>query len=113
MDADSDHGGHKRVMFFCMDHHAVQTVVIQDAVVDPFRGGALVINFLISVRAAGDIGIKPDVPFGPGLNDSPISGICAAVFAFGAVVFPIGAAPHEVTAGFVITIGLHAEVFLA
>ena len=49
MDADSDHGGHKRVMFFCMYHHTVQTVVVQDAVVDTLRGGTLVINLLISV----------------------------------------------------------------
>ena len=113
MDADPDHGGHKRVMLFCMDHHPVQPVIVQDAVVDPFRCGTLVINLLISVCAAGDFCIKPDIPFRSGFNDSPIFGIRTAVPVFGAVVFPIGASPHEIAAGTVITIGLHAEFFLA
>ena len=100
-------------MFLCVYEHAVQAVIIEDAVIDTFRGGALVINLLISICAAGDIGVKPDIPFGPGLDDSPIFGIRAAVFAFGTVIFPIGAAPHEVTAGLLITIGFHAQIFLA
>lgn len=111
MDADPDHGGHKGVMFLGMDHHTVQAVVIQDAVVDPLRGSALAINLLISIRVAGNFGIKPDIPFRPGLNDSPVSGIRAVVFAFGTVVFPIGAAPHEVSTGMVITIGVSCGGF--
>ena len=91
----------------------VNVNAIEDAVVDAFRGGALVIDLLISICAAGDIGVKPDVPVGPGLDDPPIFGIRAAVFAFGAVLLPIGASPHEITGGFVIPIGPHAELFLA
>ena len=113
MDADSNHGCHERIMLLCVYEHAVQTVIIEDAVVDAFCGGALVIDLLISIRAAGDIGVKPDIPFGPGLDDSPIFGIRAGVFTFGTMFFPVGAAPHEVTAGFVITIRLHAQLFLA
>ena len=90
----------------------VQTVIIEDAVVDTFRGGALVIDLLISICAAGDIGVKPDIPFGPGLDDPAIFGIRAAVFTFGTVIFPIRAAPHEVTAGSVIAIWFHAQFFL-
>ena len=112
MDADADHGCHKRIMFLCVYEHAVLAVMIEDAVVDPFCGGALVIDFLISICAAGDIGVKPDIPFGPGLDNSPIFGISAGVFTFGTVFFPIGAAPHEVTAGSVITVRLHAQFFL-
>lgn len=100
-------------MLLCVYEHAVQAVIIEDAVVDTFCSGALFVDFLISICATGDIGIKPDIPFGSGLDDPPIFGICAAVFAFGTVLFPIGAAPHEVTAGTVIAIGFHAEVFLA
>ncbi len=107
MKAYSDHGCHERVMFLRMDEHALQAVIVQDAVIDAFRGGALVINLLISVRATWDFGVKPDVPFELGLDDPPISGIRAAVFAFGTVVFAIGAAPHEVSAGFVITVWGH------
>ena len=47
------------------------------------------------------------------LDTPPIFGFRAAVFAFGAVFFSIAAAPHEITAGNVITIGLHAQAFLA
>lgn len=53
------------------------------------------------------------MPIRPGLDDPPIFGIRAGVFSFGTMLFPIGAAPHEVAAGFVITIGPHAELFLA
>ena len=112
MDADSNHGCHERIMLLCVYEHTVQSVIIEDAVVDTFRGGALIINLLISICAAGDVGVKPDIPFGPGLDDSPIFGIGAGVFTFGTVFFPIGAAPHEVTAGFVITVRLHAQFFL-
>ena len=112
MDADPDHGCHERIMLLCVYEHTVQSVIIEDAVVDAFRGGALIINLLISICAAGDVGVKPDIPFGPGLDDSPIFGIGAGVFTFGTVIFPIGAAPHEVTAGFVITVRLHAQFFL-
>ncbi len=99
MDTDPNHGCHERIMLLCVYEHAVQAVIIEDAVVDTFRGGALIINLLISICAAGDVGVKPDIPFGPGLDDSPIFGIGAGVFTFGTVIFPIGAAPHEVTAG--------------
>ncbi len=113
MKAYSDHGRRERVMFLRMDEHAVQSVIVQDAVVDTFRGGALVINLLIGIRATRDFGVKPDVPFGAGLDDPPVSGIRAAVFAFGTVVFAIGAAPDEVPAGFIITVWCHAQLFLA
>ena len=113
MDADADHGCHKRIMFLCVSEHAVQAVMIEDAVVDPFRGGALMIDFLISICAAGDIGVKPDIPLGPCFDDPPIFGIRAGVFTFGTVIFSKGAAPHEVTAGSVVTVRLHAHFFLA
>lgn len=108
-----DHGCHERIMLLCVYEHAVQAVIIEDAVVDTLRGGALFIDFLISICAAWDIGVKTDIPFGPGLDDPPIFGIRAGVFTFGTVFLPIGAAPHEVTAGFVISIGLHTQVFQA
>lgn len=112
MDADSNYGCHESIMLLCVYEHTEQPVIIEDAVVDSFCGGALVIDLLISICAAGDIGVKLDIPFGPGLDDSPIFGISAGVFTFGTVIFPIGAAPHEVTAGTVITVRFHAQFFL-
>ncbi len=113
MDADADYGCHKRIMFLCVYEHTVQAVIIEDAVVDPFRGGALIINLLISICVTGNIGVKPDIPFGLGLDDPPIFGTGAGVFTFGTVIFPIEAAPHEVTAGTAITVRLHAQFFPA
>ena len=55
MDADSDHGRHERIMLFCMNEHMMQAVIIEDAVVDTFRGGALFIDFLISISTTGEI----------------------------------------------------------
>ena len=112
MDADADHGCHERIMLFCVDEHAVQAIAVEDTVIDTLRGSPLVIDLLISICAAWDFRIKPDVPFRPGLNDPPIFGSRAAVSAFGAVFFSVRAAPHEVTGGSVITIGLHAQLFL-
>ena len=68
MNAYSDHGRHERIVLLCMDEHAVQAVIVQDAVVDAFCGSALVVYFLIRIRAAWDFGIKSDIPFGPGLD---------------------------------------------
>jgi hypothetical protein len=58
------------------------------------RNGVLLINLLISICATGDIGVKPDIPIGPGLDDPPIFGTRAGVFTFGTLSFPIGAAPQ-------------------
>ena len=55
MDADTDHSGHERVMLFCMDHHAVQAIIIQDSAVDPLRCCPLVINPFISFCPAWDL----------------------------------------------------------
>ena len=99
-------------MLFCVDEHAVQAIAVEDTVIDTLRGSPLVIDLLIGICAAWDFRIKPDVPFRPGLNDPPIFGSCAAVSAFGAVFFAVRAAPDEVTGGSVITIGLHAQLFL-
>ena len=70
---------HERIMLLFMYEHTVQSVIIEDAVVDTFRGGALIINLLISHLCRGERRCKPDIPFGPGLDDSPIFGIGAGV----------------------------------
>ena len=57
MDADPDHGGHKGVMFLGMDHHTVQAVVIQDAVVDSFGCCTLSVDSLVGLCTAGNIRI--------------------------------------------------------
>ena len=113
MDADSNHGGHERVVFFCMDHHAVQAITVQDPVVDPFRCRTLVINLFIGFCSAWDICVQTDIPFGPGLDDPAIFGRSTALFAFGTMFFPERTPPHETAAGSVIAVGNHAHPLLA
>ncbi len=66
MDADSNHGCHERIMLLCVYEHTVQSVIIEDAVVDTFRGGALIINLLISICAAGGHRCKAGYPIRAG-----------------------------------------------
>ena len=113
MDADSNHGCHERIMLLRVNEHAMQAIIIENTVVDAFRGGALFIDLLISICAPGEIGVKPYIPIRVGFDDPAIFGIRTGVFTFGTMIFSIGAAPHKVTAGLVKPIWLHAQLFLA
>ena len=88
MDADTDHGCYERIIFFCVDENAVQAIVVKDMVNDTLRGSPLIIALLISICAAWDLCIKPDVLLRLGSNDSLIFGSRAVVSVFGAVFFP-------------------------
>ena len=61
----------------------------------------------------GHRGVKPDIPFGSRLDNPNVFRVRTSVFGFGTVLFPIGAALHEVIAGMVIAIGLYPQFFLA
>ena len=113
MDADPDHGGHERVVLFCMDHHAVQAIIVQDSVVDSFRCRTLAVNLFIGFCPARDICVQTDIPFKPGLDDPAIFGRSTAVFTCYAMFFPKRTPPHKVATGFVIAIGDHALPLLA
>lgn len=74
MDADTDHGGKERIVFFPVYHHTLEPIVIEDPVVDAFGGGALVIDLFIGLGTAGNIGIQTDIPVRPCFDDPAISG---------------------------------------
>lgn len=57
MDTDADHGGKERIMYFPVNHHAVQPVIIEYPVIDPFGCCTLVIDFFVSICTAWDIRI--------------------------------------------------------
>lgn len=78
MDADANHGCYERIILLRVYEHTMQTVIIENAVVDAFRGYALVIDLLIGIRAMGDTNVTPDIPFEPGLDDPSIFGMRAA-----------------------------------
>ena len=101
MEADADHGCLERIMLFYVDEHAVQAIVVEDAIIDTLRGSPLAIDLFIRICAAEDIGVEPDVPLRPGFYYPSIFGTRVAVSAFGAVFFSIGVAPHAVTNGYV------------
>ena len=52
----------KSISFSSVDAHGMQMVIVQDAVVYPFTGCAVFINFFIFPRAPGNRGIKAHIP---------------------------------------------------
>ena len=50
MDADADYGCKERIVLFSVNHEPMQTIIIENPVVDSFSSGSLVIDFLISFR---------------------------------------------------------------
>ena len=74
MYADTDGHCHKRIMFFCMDAHGMQPVVIQYPVIDPFRCSPVIIDFFPFSGSAWNWCIKADVPVGFRMDGSAIAG---------------------------------------
>lgn len=90
----SDHGCHEGIMLSSVYHEPVQTIIIQDTVVDTFRCGTLLIYIFISISTPRDVCVEPDVPFRHGFDNTPIFRRGAAASAFCFVVFSIRTAPH-------------------
>lgn len=72
MDADADHGSQERIVTFSVNHEAMQTIIIENPVVNAFRRSSLVIDFFISWRATWHIRIKTNIPIGSCFYDSTI-----------------------------------------
>ncbi len=113
MYADSDHGCHEGIMFFPVDHHAVQSIIVQDTVIDPFRSGALAVNLLICSCTTWDCCIKADIPVRFCLYSPSIGRRRALVVTVVHFSHDERAAPHELSAGLVITVWNHAVSFAA
>ncbi len=96
-----------------MDHHAVQPIIIQDTVIDPFRSGALVVNLLICNCTTWNCCIKADIPVRFCLYNPSIGRRRALVVTVVHFSHDERAAPHELSAGFVITVWNHAVSFAA
>lgn len=77
MNTDADHSCQERIMLLPVYYKPVQTIVIQNPVVNTLRCGSLVIDFFVSIRAAGDISVQTDIPFSFGFNDPSIFGSLA------------------------------------
>lgn len=72
MDADADHGSKERIVTFSVNHEAMQTIIIENPVVDTFRSSSLVIDFFISIRTTRHICIKTNIPIGSRFYNSAI-----------------------------------------
>ena len=110
MEADANYGCHERIMLLCVYEHLV--LIIEYAVVDMLRGGTLVIDLLIGICAAEDIGIKPDIQFRPELDVLSVFVRSTAVLTFGTVLFSIEAVPHKVTVGVVTKRTAHFSLYV-
>lgn len=64
MNADPDHGCKERIVFLPVDHEPVQCIIIQYAVIDPFRCSALLVNLFIGIGPPGNFCEQTDIPFG-------------------------------------------------
>lgn len=113
MDADADHGGKKRIVFFSMYHHTVEYIVIKDPVIDPFDGRALSIDLFIGVGAVGDIGIQANIPVRSCFDNPFIFGRGTRRCTFGCMFFTERAAPHEIRGTFIIAVWKHGKVCIA
>lgn len=71
METYSDHGCHEGIMLFSVYHEPVQTIIIQDTIVDTFRCSTLLIYILISISTPRDVCVQPDVPLRPGFETRP------------------------------------------
>lgn len=90
----SDHGCHEGIMLFPVYHEPVQTIIIQDTIVDTFRCSTLLIYVFISSGTPRDVCVQPDVSLRSGFDSTSIFRRGVAAFAFCFVVFSIRTAPH-------------------
>lgn len=90
MNADTDDHGEEGIPFAGMDSHIMQMIVVQDTVIYPFAGSAVIINLLIFIRTACNGRIKPDVPFRFCVNAAAIRGRRAFLFTGAGIRFAAG-----------------------
>lgn len=64
MDIDADDHSKEGVPLSGMDAHFMKMVIVENPVVHPFAGSAVIVNLLIFVRSSGHRGIEPDIPVG-------------------------------------------------
>ena len=62
MNIDADDHGEERIPLSGMDAHAMQMVIIQHPVINPFARSTVVVNSLKFFRTPGHRSIEPDIP---------------------------------------------------
>ena len=103
------------ISFSSVDAHGMQMVIVEDAVVYPFTGCAVFINFFIFPRAPGNRGIKARIPVRFCIDAPPVWGFGAFIPARTVIHFAAGqrAAPFAPAAAGAIAPVYHPVASLA
>ena len=80
MDADADQHCPKREMILSPDLQMLQTIIIEDTVVDPFTGSTLAVGFFIKVGIPGDTGMETQVGMVFDINSPAITALGTFLF---------------------------------
>lgn len=115
MDVYAGNDRKKSISFSSVDAHGMQMVIVQDAVVYPFTGCAVFINFFIFPRAPGNRGIKAHIPVGFCIDAPPVWGFGTFIPARAGIYFAAGqrAAPFAPAAAGAIAPVYHPVAGLA
>ena len=90
MDVNAGNYRKKSIPFSPVYAHGMQMIIIQDAVIYPFAGCAVFINFFIFPRAPGNRGIKARIPVRFCIDAPPVRGLGTFVTAGAGIHFVAG-----------------------
>ena len=62
MDADADNHSEERIPLFGVYAHIMKMIIIQDPVIHPLTGSAVIVNFLVFCGSSWNGSVKADVP---------------------------------------------------
>jgi len=75
VDINGGQGNHERNALFAADKAVLDTIVMQDTVIDAFGSGTLLHYRLKGVRPTGYAGKQTQIPIGLSVNDTSVRGI--------------------------------------
>lgn len=108
---DADGHGEEGIPLSGMDAHIMKMVIVEDPVVYPFAGSAVIVDLLIFSRSSRHRSIEADVPFRLGIDTAAIGGLGAFLFTGTGICFATGkwAAPFARMLLFTVAPVDHAE----
>lgn len=115
MDVYAGNHRKKRISFSSVYAHGVQMVIVQYAVIHPFAGCAVIIDFFVFPRAPGNRRVKAHVPSRFRIDTPPVWGFGAFILAWAGIHFLAGqwAAPFTPATAWTVTPVYHPVTGLA
>jgi len=95
-----------------VNNHGMQSIIVQDTVIDPLGTGAVPVDLPIKGGSAGNRRVQPDIPVWFGVDDPAIRRVRAGTGAGIASTDSDGAAPFRSAAGPAIAPEYHAAAGL-